>query len=258
MSLYHKGKSTHRQYDDGVLLVLKKRSETLRALLERVRKEYEIDIKTPVTYAGRLDPMAEGLMVLLVGGRCKDKDTFLGLPKRYTFEVLFGVGTDTYDTLGEITALEIKDVSESAIQSVLLEIKGRESWSYPPFSSIPVDGKPLFAHARAGTLPTELPIKKGEIFELTLSDIERVSLHSLKKEIVKDIQAVSGDFRQEEIIQKWESVPEWEVVIAKFNALVSSGIYIRSIAHELGRALGIPAIAHSICREEVGPYRLTK
>ena len=81
---------------DNVIIAYKNIGETPLECLERHRKERSIDKDIPMTYAGRLDPMAEGLMILLVGEECKNKDKYLGLDKTYEFKILVGFSTDTY------------------------------------------------------------------------------------------------------------------------------------------------------------------
>jgi len=78
--------------------------------LNRTRKLEQIDAKTPLTYAGRLDPMAEGVLIILVGDECKKKQKYLGLDKEYEIEVLFGLETDTQDILGVIKRIDIDNV----------------------------------------------------------------------------------------------------------------------------------------------------
>jgi tRNA pseudouridine55 synthase len=157
MSPHHTQNSSDSQGRDGVFPIYKKAGETLAELLIRFRQELLLSPVVPVTYAGRLDPMAEGLVLLLVGTYCKRKDEFLGLDKAYTFEVLFGVATDSYDMLGLITDTKEILPTEEEIQKAISEIKNKTIFSYPPFSSKPVDGVPLFTHAKEGALPEILP-----------------------------------------------------------------------------------------------------
>ena len=82
------------------IISYKNLGETPLACLEKMRLEHGIGAEIPMTYAGRLDPMAEGVMILLVGEECKNKEQYLGLDKTYGFEVLVGFQTDTYDLLG--------------------------------------------------------------------------------------------------------------------------------------------------------------
>jgi tRNA pseudouridine55 synthase len=214
----------------------------------------------PVTYAGRLDPMAEGLVLLLVGTYCKRKDEFLGLDKAYTFEVLFGVATDSYDMLGLITDTKEILPTEEEIQKAISEIKNKTIFSYPPFSSKPVDGVPLFTHAKEGTLPEEMPEIRGEIKNIVLKNIRTENFGEIIKKSIEIIKLVKGDFRQEECMEGWqkflEKTKDKDCVVATCEATVSSGIYIRGIAVELGKTLDTPALAYTIERTEVGEYKI--
>ena len=84
----------------NVYRVHKEWGETPLVCLERLRATEGIDANVPMTYAGRLDPAAEGELIILVGEECKNKDAYSGLSKTYVAEILFGVSTDTYDLLG--------------------------------------------------------------------------------------------------------------------------------------------------------------
>lgn len=238
----------------------KKAGETLVELVARFRKEKSLDEVLPITYAGRLDPMAEGLVILLVGEFCKQKEDYLGLDKTYTFEVLFGVATDTFDMLGLIT--ETKEMSPTAkqVEQAIEKVKTITLFSYPPFSSKPVDGTPLFVHAKAGTLPEVLPTMEGKIHSLILKDIRSLSLKEVVHEKIEIIKSVQGDFRQGEIIKTWEAFLKEDLgegcCIATFEVSVSSGVYVRTIARLIGEALGGTALAYSIKRTKVGDFSL--
>jgi tRNA pseudouridine(55) synthase len=259
MSLYHNGKSAHRQYDEGVHLFLKKRGETLSVLLERVRTDLALSERTPLTYAGRLDPMADGLMIILSGDRCKDKDLYTALPKRYHFQILFGVATDTYDPLGIPTEIAFPEtLSIESVREAAKTIQQKTQWEYPPYASRPVGGIPLFAHARMGTLPEQMPKKEGAITELVCHDFKEMPFEEVRSETIETVTSVHGDFRQEEIIKHWNEIPNTgRVYIAQGEASVSSGVYIRSIARAIGTELGIPSLAYTITRVSIGDYHLT-
>jgi len=240
--------------DPGVLVVSKRRSETLSDLLLRTRKEKNIPAETKITYAGRLDPMAEGLVILLVGESRYEKEKYQSLDKKYLFEVLFGVATDTFDALGKIQNVNFKNISEQDIRNVLPQIQ-QMNFEYPPFSSKPHDGEPMFMHARKNTLPEKLPLQKGKIKELKLLSIEEKDLAKVLDEIISDIEKVNGDFRQSEIIEDWKKLKEKNIVnvtIGTFEASVTSGLYIRSIAEAMDEVLDMPACALSIKRIQIG------
>jgi tRNA pseudouridine(55) synthase len=264
MLSYHNNNFLPESKDDllvqvGIFTIYKYSGETLSSLLERFRLEQNLDSKLPVTYAGRLDPMAEGLVLLLTGEKCKEKDSFLGLDKTYVFEILFGVSTDTFDMLGIIDETKEITVTEQEVLKSLEKIKNKISFAYPPFSSKPFEGKPLFIHAKEGTLPKELPEIKGEIKEISLKNLRTESFKDVIERSIEIIKNVQGDFRQEEILEGWRKFLDEnenkECFIAKCEATVSSGIYIRSIAVEVGKILDAPSLAYSIKRTSVGKYK---
>lgn len=260
MSPYHTQNSTNSQDKNGVFSIYKKAGETLAALIIRFRREQSLGDDVPITYAGRLDPMADGLVILLTGENCKEKDSFLGLDKTYSFEVLFGVATDTFDMLGLITNAKESLPTEQEIEEVLGGVKNITSFSYPPFSSKPVDGVPLFMHAKLGTLPENLPTIQGEIKSLILKNYRVVTFGEIVNKSLKIIKKVEGDFRQKEIIEGWQDF--WKdsgnnkCAVATFETEVTSGVYVRSIATLIGEAVETPALAYSITRTEVGQYKL--
>ena len=113
----------------------KRLGETPLEALHRLRKEEGLSEDVPLTYAGRLDPAAEGVLLVLSGEDCKHKDDFLSLPKTYEVEVLLGIETDTHDLLG-IPKVAMKDIP---IEEYLQTHIGVFEQPYPAFSSKPVD-----------------------------------------------------------------------------------------------------------------------
>ena len=131
------------------ILLLKPVGETPLECLKRFKIENPEYQSLPMTYAGRLDPMAEGLLLLLVGEECKKKDDYLYLPKEYEIEVLFGFETDTRDILGKIMKVENKSeiFSKEKISETLEFVKNLPQ-KYPAYSSKTFEGKPLWQWAR--------------------------------------------------------------------------------------------------------------
>lgn len=247
----------------NVFVINKKEGETPLEALEVFRRKKKIDKEVPMTYAGRLDPMASGLMILLAGDECKNKNKYLGLDKEYEFEVLFGFETDTYDILGKIihsnilTNIGMKNL-EKEIKKNLIYFKDKFMQKYPMYSSRTVDGVPLFAHARAGKV-VESPEHEVHVKSLKFLKFRKISALKLLQNIEKRIGKVIGDFRQKEILNIWrrelgaEKMPK-HFFCASFSARVSSGTYIRVIAHDLGERIGLPALAFKIKRTKVGKY----
>lgn len=257
MSAYHTEKYPTRQLEDGLFLIYKKAGESLSVLIDRFRSEVSLPVSTPVTYAGRLDPMAEGLVLLLSGERCKEKELFLGVDKTYHLRILFGIATDTYDMLGLITKEALSILDEENIKEAVEQLKQKTVFPYPPYASKPVDGVPLFAHARRGTLPEELPTKDGVLSMATIHSYKKESLGVLVQEACTIINRVEGDFRQKETLAQWEHYKNRtdEVCVVDIECTVSSGVYMRSLAVVLGELIGVPALAYSIKRISIGAYK---
>ncbi len=242
------------------IIVNKKEGETPLEALELFRaknKEYK---DLPITYAGRLDPMASGVLLLLAGEETKKKEEYLGLDKEYEFEVLFGFATDTYDILGKLI-----NVSESLhlglekkIKSNLKYFTGKFTQKYPPYSSKTVNGKPMFEYSRKDIV-VEAPEREVEVKSLKLIKIRKVQSKKLLENIEKRIGKVKGDFRQKEIVKIWQKNlqnKEAKYAIAYFKIKCGSGTYVRGIANSLGEKIFIPALAYSIKRTRVGKYKL--
>ncbi|HAS80806.1 MAG: tRNA pseudouridine synthase B [Candidatus Nomurabacteria bacterium GW2011_GWE1_32_28] len=241
-----------------VIRLNKKEGETPLEALENFRiknKEYK-DIK--MTYAGRLDPMASGILLVLTGDETKNKEKYLALEKEYDFEVLFGFNTDTYDILGKVInnyELTITNYElEREIKKNLKSFIGESVQLYPMYSSKTVKGKPLFVYARKGE-DVEVPERKIFIKKLKLEKIRKINNQKLFKNIEKRVKKVKGDFRQDKILKIWKEklvVSEKNVyLVASFKIKCSSGTYVRTIANSLGNKLKIPALAFSIKRTKI-------
>ncbi|MEK7109151.1 MAG: hypothetical protein AAB919_01830 [Patescibacteria group bacterium] len=248
----------------GVLNLYKQLGETPRECLERLRhkhRQYEHEV---LSYAGRLDPVAEGVMLCLVGAANKRRETYLDLGKEYVLDVLLGFSTDTYDVLGRV--METGDASavrRIAIQKALNEFRGKVQQQYPPFSSKTVEGKSLFEWARNNALSAlVLPSRSVTIHDITIEGIYKVKEPLLLEYIETSVGKVNGDFRQEEIVRTWkrhlksDGTREFKAATIKIDC--TSGTYARSIAHGLGQELGVPALALHILRTKVGDYSVEK
>ena len=249
-----------------VVILNKKEGETPLEALEFFRKKHKEYKNISMTYAGRLDPMASGVLIILAGEETKKKEKYLALEKEYEFEVLFGVATDTYDILGKIVFTRshlavIKNQKEltQEIKKNLKHFIGKFKQTYPIYSSKTVQGKPLFVYARAGE---EVKIPNREVLVKTLKfmKIKQITKKNLLKQIEKRIVKVKGDFRQAEILNIWreklsESMQD-KFFLVSFKIKCSSGTYVRGIANSLGEKLDTGALAYFIKRTKVGKYVL--
>ena len=128
----------------NIFIINKKIGQTPVSVLDDFKRNNLLYKEKKMTYAGRLDPMAEGKLLILVGDKCKEKEKYLNLDKEYEFEILLGLKSDSKDLLG----IAKKDLHQyfnfSEIQKKLERFVGEREMEYPVFSSKTVKGKPLF------------------------------------------------------------------------------------------------------------------
>lgn len=234
------------------IITYKEIGETPLEIVNKYRTE-----KNKYAFAGRLDPMARGKMIVLEGIECKEQDKYCGLDKIYEFEILFGFSTDTYDILGIVQDYNFIEPKQFEINSYL----GKYNQPYPPYSSIVINKQPLWWWAKNNRLEEiEIPKKNINIYNLDcLGDIEIESNLELFRQIKNKIYKLNSNnlkqFRANIIIEKWEKIllenPEFKPIIKKYRAKVSSGTYIRSLVNRIGNDLGLGALAFDIHRTEI-------
>lgn len=234
--------------------------------VNRFRAAYPDYSNAKIAYAGRLDPQASGLLLLLVNDECKHRDKYQDLDKTYDFQVLFGVSTDTADIMGMPSRLQSPtDVSPKQIFATIkqqLEDVPKPlqiDLPYPAYSSKAVDGKPLFEWAREGRLAQIIiPTKTSSIFELTVNDLTAISTTDLLSKVRQRVSMVNGDFRQAHIQQEWAKlltqtqIIKWNIIDCTVKA--SSGTYVRSLCEYMGSLVNLPALAYNITRTKLGEF----
>jgi tRNA pseudouridine55 synthase len=239
-----------------LIVTYKKRGQPPLSLIQDIKQRHINLRQVPIGYAGRLDPMAEGLVLLLLNEKNKERAKYEKIRKVYEAEVLFGVETDTFDALGMAQAANTVTISSESLTHALRQLIGVQTHPYPPFSSPRVNGKPLWLWAKEGKISEiKIPHKQIEIYRAELNNLRLKEKKVLKMEIFQKIAEVIGDFRQEEIQTSWNhffmaSPNSFQIATITFD--VSSGTYIRSLAHNLGKAQNTGAIAFSIKRTKLG------
>ncbi|MCI5050715.1 MAG: hypothetical protein MRY57_00180 [Candidatus Pacebacteria bacterium] len=245
----------------AIIPFFKRYGETLDRMLNRFRKEQSFYTESKITYAGRLDPMAEGTMLLLTDEDVHAKDDYLKLDKVYQVEFILGAMTDSYDILGEITSYaDAFDIPIAKVEESIANSVGQHEQNYPPFSSKTVSGKPLWQWSREGSIDEiVLPSQEIEVKEAQYLGFNSYSEDNLSTRIQTSLSLVHGDFRQEETSMAWqqffrEHSGRYRVFEASFH--VSSGTYIRSLIHDIGQQLGVGAVCLKITRKRVGEYEV--
>jgi tRNA pseudouridine55 synthase len=169
-----------------------------------------------IGHAGTLDPLAEGVLVVAVGQATRAIEYLADLDKAYRADVAFGVETDTYDAEGRVVAeRSISHLRQEDIEAALVQFRGRITQRPPAYSAVSVGGRRLYDLARQGQ-PVEAPVREVDIARL---DLER-----------------------------------WAPPVATLLVECSKGTYIRSLAHDLGAALGVGAHLIGLVRLRVGGF----
>jgi len=188
---------------------------TSHDVVSRVRR---IAGEQSVGHLGTLDPMATGVLPLLLGKYTRLAQFFSLADKTYTGTVRFGFATDTYDAEGESVGPVIAPaISLEQIREAAIPFRGEISQMPPAFSAKKIGGKPAYKLAREGK-PVELKPKTIHIHEFAIDNLV-------------------GD-------------------TASFQMKVSAGGYVRSVAHELGQTLGCGGHLSSLRRTQAGAFTL--
>lgn len=215
------------------------------------------------SFAGRLDPMARGKMIVLEDDECQNQDRYCGLDKIYQFSILYGVQTDTYDVLGLLSD-KIKnncypEVTRKLTTLNLSNYVGKKEQPYPAFSSIRVKKHPLWWWTKENRLDEiTIPSKLIEIYSLEeTKPIDIYSSYELLMKITKKINCLPvnrrNNFRVPSIMDRWnqtllDNTSKW--LVGHYQAEVSSGTYIRTLVNQIGNDIEVGAIAFDIHRTE--------
>jgi len=243
----------------------KQRGETPLECIQRFAKITPELKGKKMTYMGRLDPLAEGVLLMASGEDVKRKEEFLGLDKEYDFISIFGFATDTYDILGKIVRVEkLANLSENEIRKAALVYEGEREQEYPQYSSKMLSKTSPRFHLDLSSI--EERQSANEVKKITVHKLQFHGLDALKSKeffgrLLMDISKVNGDFRQHEILILWKEIlfkgsTEDKIFLGRFSAHVSSGTYIRSLVNDMGKTLGYGATTLSIRRTRVGDYKI--
>lgn len=200
---------------EGLLLINKPQGITSHDVVDIARRKLKIK---KIGHAGTLDPLATGLLILLVGKSTKLSNEFMGFDKAYRSTLMLGKKTDTADIEGEIiNQRNYQDINDQQIRTVFNSFLGRIDQLPPMFSAVKVKGKKLYEYARKGILVEREP-REVEIFELNVEDIK--------------------------------------LPYVQFYMKCSKGTYVRQLADDIGDQLGCGACISQIERTQIGKFNL--
>jgi len=199
---------------DGILLIDKPANMTSFGVVARVRRvlSQQQNKRVKVGHTGTLDPFATGLMIIVVGKECKNAGTYSKLDKVYEATIRLGQTSTTGDTEGVLTDVSKTEPTLEQIEAVLGKFRGEITQRPPIYSAIKVDGQRAYKLARKGV-------------EVTMPT-RQVMIHSLE---------LTG-----------YTYPEINV-----RAHVGSGTYIRTLAEDIGSALGVGGYCSKLRRVSI-------
>ena len=218
--------------EDGLILVYKKKGKTSRNVVENISKKYGVK----AGHIGTLDPMAKGLLPVLVGNTCKLSKYLMEHDKTYLVEMKFGYNTETLDIEGEILE-EDKSFRENNIvdneffDMIIIAMKkelGTKKQIPPIYSAKKLNGKKLYEIARKDK-EKAIEMAKEKAKEITIYNMYDISLKEL-----------------------WDNNPK--DIVLSFKVECSSGTYIRSLVRDIAENMGTIAIMTDLRRIAVGNY----
>ena len=203
---------------DGIIVVNKKKGCTSHDVVNKVKKI----VNKKVGHTGTLDPLATGVLPLLIGKGTLCSKYLINHDKVYEVSLKLGISTDTMDAEGKI--VEEKEVNSNIlakenVEKVLSSFIGKQEQTPPIYSAIKVAGKKLYEYARKGQ-EVEIPKREIEIYNIELVGINKVS-----KEI-------------------------------EFKVSCSKGTYIRSLCIDIAKALGTIGYMSGLERLQVGEFKI--
>lgn len=202
---------------EGILLVDKPRDHTSHDVVARLRGKLKMK---RVGHAGTLDPMATGLLIMLIGKATRVSQYLVSLDKEYEGTVEFGKVTDTQDADGEMMETRpVPPLTEAEIRTALQGFLGDQYQTPPMYSAIKIDGVPLYKSAR-----------KGE-------EVEREP---------RFIRVMSWDLLR-------LALPQFD-----FRLRCTKGTYVRTLAHDLGQRLGCGAHLAALRRTATDKFHVSQ
>lgn len=205
---------------DGILLIDKPKDWTSFDVVAKVRGalKKESGKKMKVGHTGTLDPLATGLMIVVVGSYCKRASEFSKLDKTYEVTMKLGETSTTGDAEGKKTRISALTPTEVQIKNAIAQFIGMIEQVPPAFSAIKIDGKRAYKLAR-------------EDKEVKLEP-RSVTIHN-----------ITG--------------MKYDYPYISFTTEVSSGTYIRSLVEDIGKELGVGAYMSDLRRTKVGRFSLS-
>lgn len=212
---------------DGILNINKPQNMTSFDVVAILRKKLGVK---KIGHLGTLDPMAEGVLPVAIGKATRVMDYLSGEMKEYIAEFIFGISTDTDDIWGKpLEYIESeKEISLTDIEESIKKFTGVIEQIPPRYAAIKVDGKKLYEYAREGK---DVDVKSRSVY------IPEINIIDFGKRKVPELESK-------------------EFTFVSLKILCSKGTYIRSIARDMGTALGSLGVMSGLIRTRNGDFTL--
>lgn len=201
----------------NVLLINKPSGITSYDVIRILKKKLQ---PKKIGHAGTLDPLASGLLIVLIDGATKRSEKFMDMGKRYRVEMRLGIKTDTGDVDGKIIQKsDVPELNREKIEKTLIKFEGKIKQTPPIYSAIKYKGKKLYEYARAG-IKVKIKPRFVEIKKIKLLDFNRETI--------------------------------------ELQVDCSKGTYIRTLVEDIAKKLKTVAVTGRLVRERIGSYTLIK
>lgn len=202
----------------GILLIDKPKDFSSHDIIAIARRVLQVK---KIGHSGTLDPMATGLLILLVGREAtKQQSTFLRLDKTYSATLTLGTLTDSWDAYGQIISQQpVPPLTQAQVEQATRELTGSIEQPIPFFSAKKINGKPMYTLARKGT------------------DLER---------------------KYNQVTVQWQQVQLTDERTLTFTVHCSCGTYVRALGYLLAQKLGTVGHLTQLRRLQIGPYQVAE
>ena len=213
-------------------------------------------------FAGRLDPMARGKVILLYDNECKNIDKYKNLKKTYQFEIIIGIQTDSDDPLGIIEMNIVNAINNANCSNIYNQIYNdiksnisRNTFiqKFHHYSSKCIDGKPLWYYKK-NNIVIDSPTHIVSIYDYKINDIKSYDFDQWITKITNQIKTIDAkcDFNQDFIINQWIKSDNIKYICSiPITLSVSSGFYIRQFVRDLSDKIKLPLMTFDINRTDI-------